>query len=235
MLIGAAVTAGALATGPIAVAHADGALPNGYAMTQWGPLGAADRDLMEKVRLAGLWEMPAGQMAAEKGQSARVRAVGAEIAKQHGQLDELVRAAASKLSVPLPDQPNSDQQGWLREMRQASGAQFDNVFIERLRTAHGKVFPAIAQVRSGTRNSVVRELAQRSNNFVMTHMVLLESSGLVDYNGLQTPPPPAQAGPGSVLLSSGSMGGVNPTVIWIVLGFAALAGAAATFRLLRPR
>ncbi|MEK8109356.1 hypothetical protein NKG94_41280 [Micromonospora sp. M12] len=36
-------------------------------------LNAADMTLLNGVRLAGLWEMPAGQMAAEKGQSAKVR------------------------------------------------------------------------------------------------------------------------------------------------------------------
>lgn len=236
LIVGAAVTLAGLVAGPIAAARAE-PLPNGYTMTQWGPLGAADRDLVVKVRLAGLWEMPAGTMAKEKGHSARVRAVGAEIAKQHADLDQLARAAAAKLAIPLPDEPNSDQQGWLGEMRAASGTQFDNVFIDRLRAAHGKIFPAIALVRAGTRNSVVRELAQRTNNFVMTHLVLLESSGLVDYNGLPTPPPPAAAAPGSVQLSAGElgMGGINSMVIWIVLGFAGLAGAAATIRLLKPR
>ncbi|MEE3918548.1 hypothetical protein V2I01_08455 [Micromonospora sp. BRA006-A] len=33
-------------------------------------MNAADMTLLNGVRLAGLWEMPAGQMAAEKGQSA---------------------------------------------------------------------------------------------------------------------------------------------------------------------
>ncbi|WP_249713843.1 DUF4142 domain-containing protein [Rhizomonospora bruguierae] len=233
LFVGAAVTLCGLAAGPVA-AHAD-SLPKGYTMTEWGPLGPADIDLVTKVRLAGLWEIPAGEMAKEKGHSARVRAVGAEIAKQHRELDLLARTAADKLSLPLPDEPNRDQQGWLQEMRDASGAQFDNVFIERLRQAHGKIFPAIATVRAGTRNSVVRELAQRSNNYVMTHLVLLESSGLVDYNGLPAPPSPVGVAPGSVQLSTDDVRGVNSTVIWVVLGLAALAGGAATIRLLRPR
>jgi hypothetical protein len=35
----------------------------GWVQTQWGPLGPADRDLLVKVRLAGLWEGPTGQQA----------------------------------------------------------------------------------------------------------------------------------------------------------------------------
>jgi hypothetical protein len=43
----------------------------------------------------------------------------------------------------------------------------------------------------------VRKLAQRTNQFVMTHMTLLESSGIVDFAALPTAPPPASATGGS--------------------------------------
>lgn len=62
-------------------------------------LNTADMTLLNGVRLAGLWEMPAGQMAAEKGRSRRVREVGAEISRQHGVLDQLVVPPAQSDSL----------------------------------------------------------------------------------------------------------------------------------------
>lgn len=162
-----------------------------------GDVSAADRDFMVKVRLAGLWEMPAGELAQEKSENRRIRSIGRDIADQHHALDELVVEAARKLDVPLPDEPNEDQQGWLNEMRNAEGAEFDQVYIDRLRAAHGKIFPAIATIRASTRNDTVRKLAQRANQFVMTHMTLLESSGIVNFAALPTAPPPAAAGTGA--------------------------------------
>src|SRR5687768_16892171 len=53
-----------LVAGP---ASADGNLPEGWTATKWGPLGPTDRDLLVKVRLAGLWEMPAGDQAQRRG------------------------------------------------------------------------------------------------------------------------------------------------------------------------
>ncbi|MEV4760311.1 DUF4142 domain-containing protein [Micromonospora sp. NPDC049559] len=207
-----------------------------------GPLGAADRDLVVKVRLAGLWEMPASKMATEKGSSPRVREIGVEIGKQHARLDELARAAAAKLNIPLPDEPTAEQQGWLGEMRRASGADFDRVYVDRLRAAHGKIFPAIATVRSGTRNDIVRELAAQANAFVLTHLTLLESTGLVAYDALPQPPPPAPAAAAAAAVGGGSLfdpranaGGVDPTVVWIVLAAALIAGAYSTVRLIRAR
>jgi predicted outer membrane protein len=155
-----------------------------------GSVSAADRDFVVKVRLAGLWEIPAGDMAQKKSGDPRIQQIGKTIAAQHVALDELVRTAAKKLKVALPSKPNADQQGWLAEMRDAEGTGFDQVYIDRLRAAHGKIFPAIATIRTSTRNDTVRKLAQQANQFVMTHLTLLESSGIVDYQTLPTAPPP---------------------------------------------
>ncbi|MBL7255333.1 DUF4142 domain-containing protein [Paractinoplanes lichenicola] len=177
-----------------------------------GRVADADADFAVKVRLAGLWEIPAGEMAQEKSNNARIKKIGQDIASQHVVLDEMVRNAAAKLDIDLPDKPNADQQGWLDEMANAEGEEFDQIYIDRLRAAHGKIFPAIATIRTSTRNDTIRKLAQRANQFVMTHLTLLESSNLVDFAALPTAPPPAAAtpaggaagaaGPGGAVLSS---------------------------------
>ncbi|GAB3802327.1 hypothetical protein GCM10027605_21550 [Micromonospora zhanjiangensis] len=213
-----------------------------------GPLSAADRDLVYKVKLAGSWEGPASDMAIKKGASERVRQVGNEIGPQHHRLDEFATAAAARLGVPLPTEPSAEQKGWLAEMQRATGPEFDRVYVDRLRAAHGKIFPAIATVRASTRNDVVRELAAQANSFVLTHLTLLESTGLVDYESLpQAPPPaPAQAAAiaadaarnGSLLTGAqagGGVGGVSPVVIWMVLAAALIAGAYSLVRLIRSR
>jgi predicted outer membrane protein len=216
------------------------ALPGAAQAAPDTPLTAADKNLLNAVRLAGLWEMPAGNMAVEKGGRVRVRQVGAEIAKQHAQLDKLVVDAANELNHQLPNEPNADQQKWLAEMEEAqAGTDFDQVFVDRLRAAHGKIFPVIGGVRSGTRNDVVRKLAQDTNGFVLNHLTLLESTGLVKYSDLPLPPEPANAQPASGILSAdearASIGGIDPALLWVVLLIALVAGGATTFRLFRPR
>ncbi len=149
-----------------------------------GKITAADKDFVIKVRLAGLWEIPAGEMAQDLSESNRIKRIGRSIADQHIELDELARNAAAKLKIKLPNDPNEDQQGWLDEMESAQGEEFDKIYIDRLRAAHGKIFPAIANIRASTENDTVRKLAQQANQFVMTHMTLLESSQLVDFADL---------------------------------------------------
>jgi predicted outer membrane protein len=214
-----------------AVAAANDDLPPGYVNTPSGPLGPADRDLIVRVRLAGLWEQPAGDMARQKG-TAKVKEIGNKIANEHHDLDLETQKIAATLGVALPDVPNSDQQGWLNEMSAAqAGPQFDRVFIDRLRNAHGKIFPAIANVRAGTRNSLVREFAAVGNEYVMRHMGYLESSGIVNWADLPLPPVPA----GTPVDYRRNGSGVDPLVIWLVLGVAVIAGLATTVRAVRLR
>ena len=224
----------------VALAAGIGVLP-GAALAAPNPgvqLNAADMTLLNGVRLAGLWEMPAGQMAAEKGQSKRVREIGAEIARQHGVLDQLVVEAANKLGATLPTTPTTQQQGWLTEMQNATGAQFDQIFVTRLRVAHGNIFPVIGAVRASTRDPIVRKLADQTNTFVTNHMLMLESTGLVRWQQLPPPAmPPAQSD--SLIAAAGanvgSNGGVqvSTTVVWAVFLLALGTGGYATWRLLR--
>jgi predicted outer membrane protein len=219
--------------GPGGVAVPDSPIGNGSS----APLTPADRDFVVRVRLAGLWEIPAGAMAAQKGIDPRVRQVGQEIAAQHVRLDQLTRTAAAQLGVALPNRPTYEQRGWLTQMRQAQGADFDRVFVERLRAAHGLIFSAIAATRSGTHNDVVRRLAQEANQFVMTHMTLLESTHLVDFaDDVPTPPnpPPLHIDQPLPVQSRSDAGGAAPPVIWGVLALGLLAGLAAAARIVRP-
>ncbi|WP_349290913.1 DUF4142 domain-containing protein [Actinoplanes solisilvae] len=209
-----------------------------------GAVSDADKDFVIKVRLAGLWEIPAGNMAVEKSNDPKVVAIGKAIAAQHVVLDKLDRDAAAKLNIDLPNTPNSDQMFWLQEMRQAKGQQFDQIFVDRLRAAHGKIFPAIATIRASTRNDAVRKLAQETNQFVLTHITLLESSGIVDYGSLPTAPAPANPGSGPVPVdgqmlaaasTSGGIPGVSTTVILIVLAAALVVGVITSMRIFRAR
>jgi predicted outer membrane protein len=232
---------------PVGAAHAAGDVPvppnTGLTDKGTGTVSQADKDFVIKVRLAGLWEIPASNMAIEKSDSERVVNIGKSISAQHVVLDQFDRDVAKKLGIELPNQPNGDQLSWLAEMRTANSTTFDQIYIDRLRAAHGKIFPAIATIRASTRNDSVRKLAQQANQFVMTHMTLLESSGIVDYATLPTAPPPAPVNKGPVPMdgqvlaaaSSSSVPGVNTSVILLVLAAALVAGVITTMRIFRTR
>jgi predicted outer membrane protein len=200
--------------------------------TEWGPLADSDRELLRQVKFAGLWEIPAGQMAIDKGADPRVVEVGGFIRDEHIELDEMAEEAATKLGVTLPTEPFANHQVFLDRMEAKDGEAFDLEFIQRLREAHGAIYPVIAYTRAGTQNELVREFAQVGEDFVGRHMDYLESTGLVDW--VHIPPAPGPAGAPSRFLTT-APGGVNPIVIWVMLGAAAIAGAITVVRTVRPR
>jgi len=247
-LVGITAMVMAFLLAPVSPARADTGIPVpavSFNAKGAGSVSPADRDFVIKVRLAGLWEIPASNMAQEKSDDPRVVNIGKSISAQHVLLDKLDREVAKRLNIELPNQPNGDQQYWLSEMRNANSTTFDQIYIDRLRAAHGKIFPAIATIRASTRNDSVRQLAQQANQFVMTHMTLLESSGIVDYGALPTAAAPTTPGSGPVPVdgqmvaaahsSTSGIPGVNTTVVLLVLAVALVAGVITTMRIFRAR
>ena len=174
--------------------------PGSASLAQTNAVSDTDAILLTKVRQAGLWEMPSGMMAMEKG-SPIVQKVGFAIMMDHGRLDVATRALSQKLNSPVPDQPSEEQRGWLAEQMNASpGPEFDRIFANRLRAAHGAVFAILAQLRAGTRNDDVRAFATVGNQAVMRHMTMLESTGMVDYTALPAPVVSTTAAPTGIQL-----------------------------------
>jgi predicted outer membrane protein len=162
---------------------------NSVQRTRWGPLSAADRDLIKKVRLASLWEMTMAQEATRKAKSPRVRRISGEIVAQHMVLDRRVRNVAAKLKVELPTEPSDTQQQWMADIRAQRGAQYDRTYVKWLRFAHGQVFALVGSVRGTTRNRLVRPFADLCNRFVLNHQRLLERTGLTTADSFPPPPP----------------------------------------------
>ncbi|MEV6641927.1 DUF4142 domain-containing protein [Amycolatopsis sp. NPDC051371] len=145
-----------------------------------GPVTELDKTFLVKVRQAGLWEMPAGDLAQSHASSDAVKRAGLHLLDGHSHLDQLVREDAKMLGVTLPDQASAEQQGWVRQLTAAQGLEFDKLFVNLLRASHGKIFATIAEVRAGTQNDVIRRHATQANQTVLDHMNVLEDTGLVD-------------------------------------------------------
>lgn len=183
--------------------------------TQWGPLGPADRDFMNRVKTAGLWEKPAGEKGkAKRADQPKIQEACKHLIEGHTLLDNVVNRAGVLLGHTLPTEASDEQKGWLAEMDAANGDEFDAVFANRLRAAHGKVYAFAAQVRAGTKNELVRILSTQAMITVFDHMKVLEETGRVDFAGLESPQPlapPTNAAAGTPDAAGGETASANPT------------------------
>ncbi|MFI6547196.1 DUF4142 domain-containing protein [Streptomyces prunicolor] len=181
-----------------------------------GPLTEADRDFVVQVRSAGLWEYPVGQTASKKGTTTTVKTAGEHLVERHALLDAACRNVAGQLGITLPNQPSPQQQGFVATLKAESGKQFDTDMATLLRAADGRLLSTIASVRTTTKNSLVRALADQANDAVLDNITVLEKTGLVDFSQVLfqetttptlpaqdiTPPPPAATQPQVVLTPS---------------------------------
>jgi putative membrane protein len=175
----------------------------------YGPLYPADVKMLVAVAQAGLWEGPASEDVARRGANPAVRKVAAQLAQEHHVLNEINVAAAARVRVQLPQAPTPQQNGWLNQIRAASGSELDRLYVNLTRAAHGTVYMAITTVRSTTQNDVIRSMAAIAADYVARHMALLESTGLATYDALavhsgtdaqyQSVPAPMDFGLGIVL------------------------------------
>ncbi|WP_217561261.1 DUF4142 domain-containing protein [Streptomyces sp. GbtcB6] len=179
-----------------------------------GPLTEADRDFVVEVRSAGLWEYPVGQKALKKGTTKAVRNAGAHLVDGDASLDAACRNVANQLGITLPNQPSPQQQSFESRLNGESGKQFDSDMATTVRATNGQFLTTIASVRSTTRNSLVRALADLANDTVLDHITVVEKTGLVDFAqalvqettspnlpAQNLTPPPAVAGQPQVVLT----------------------------------
>ncbi|MEU6379804.1 DUF4142 domain-containing protein [Streptomyces sp. NPDC046909] len=189
-----------------------------------GPMTEADRDFVVLVRAAGLWEYPVGQMALQKGTTKAVKAAGEHLIDGHASLDAACRETAIQLNITLPDQPAPQQQGFVSRLNADSGKQFDTDMATILRATNGQLLPTIANVRTTTKNSLIRALADQVNDTVLDHITVLEKTGLVDFDqaivqqttspklpARDTTPPPPVAGQPQVVLTPQANSAVSPS------------------------
>ncbi|MGW5236109.1 DUF4142 domain-containing protein [Streptomyces nodosus] len=181
--------------------------------TPYGPLTEADRDFVVKVRSAGLWEYPLGEMAMKRGTTEEMKEAGKHLVVGHGGLDEMCRKIAPELGIDLPNQATPQQQQFVATVDGSEGKEFDSTAVGIMRVTHGQIFSVIAKVRASTRNTLVRQLADLANDTVLDHITVLEKTGLVNFEQVNfqqtsppklpaeqvTPPPPQPGSPVVVL------------------------------------
>ncbi|MET8828503.1 DUF4142 domain-containing protein [Streptomyces sp. NPDC004610] len=190
------------------------------ANTRWGPLTEADRDFVVKVRAAGLWEYPLGELAMERGTTAEMKEAGKHLIVGHAGLDELCRRIAPELNITLPNQASPQQQQFVATVAAEQGRSFDSTAVQIMRVTHGQIFPVVAKTRANTRNTLVRQLADLANDTVLDHITVLEKTGLVNHDQVNfqqtvppklpkdqlTPPPPQPGAPVVVLTPRPDLG-----------------------------
>ncbi|GIJ21322.1 DUF4142 domain-containing protein [Micromonospora lutea] len=141
-----------------------------------------DTQYLQAIHQTNLYEIAAGELAQEKGQNQQVKELGQQFVTDHTELDQSVQDLAGQLNVELSDEPTTDQQTALDQLNNASGEEFDRLWVTQGLAGHVQAIQATqTEISQGTEPQVV-QLAQTALPVLQAHydalVMLAEELGI---------------------------------------------------------
>ncbi|MCZ7418191.1 MULTISPECIES: DUF4142 domain-containing protein [unclassified Micromonospora] len=167
-----------------------------------------DTQYLQAVHQVNLYEIAAGELAQEKGQNQQVKELGQQFVTDHTELDQSVQELAGQLNVDLPSEPTTEQQAGLDQLNNASGEEFDRLWVTQELAGHVQAIQATqTEISQGTEPQVV-QLAQTALPVLQAHYDALVM--LAEELGIPVPEtsPSGTASPGGTVPAPG---GTTPT------------------------
>ncbi len=163
-----------------------------------------DTQYLQAIHQVNLFEITTGELAQQKGQNEQVKNLGEMFKTDHTQFDQSVQEVANQLGVELPAEPTADQQDVIDQLNNASGEEFDRLWVTSQLAGHVQAIQATqTEISQGSEQSVV-QLAQTALPVLQAHydelVQLAEQLGIPvpQASGTGTPSPGATTpGPGT--------------------------------------
>jgi putative membrane protein len=95
-----------------------------------------EQEFAQKAAEGGLMEVQLGQLAQQQAKDQQVVGFGQRMVQDHGQANEKLMPIAEQKAIQLPQELSGDAQQKYEEMRQLSGAQFDEAYMDEMVEDH---------------------------------------------------------------------------------------------------
>lgn len=122
------------------------------------------------VAASDLYEIESSKLAASKSASTEVKELAGHLLSDHQKSTAELKTAASQVKVTVTPALDAEKQAMLDQLKGASGAEFDRLFVEQQKTAHAK---ALALLQSFTRDGDAEPLkafARKATGVVEGHI-----------------------------------------------------------------
>ena len=99
-------------------------------------VSSQDRTFIKEAAIGGLYEVQAGQVAAQKATSAEVKQLAQHIVTDHTQANEKLKSIAQAKGVDVPAALDAKHQKKLDQLNKLSGAEFDREYAKMMVSDH---------------------------------------------------------------------------------------------------
>jgi putative membrane protein len=122
------------------------------------------------VAASDLYEIESAKLAKEKGSSAEVKELAGHIQTDHTKSSAELKTAAASANVTVTPTLDAEKQGMLDQLKAASGAEFDRLYIQQQKTAHQKALALLQSYASGGDNPALKSFASKGATVVQGHI-----------------------------------------------------------------
>jgi putative membrane protein len=140
-------------------------------------VSAADQSFVAMVSQGGMFEVKAGEVAADQGSTQDIKDQGATEAHDHKLVGDKLKSIASEAGIQTADSLNAQFQQKLDDLKALSGTAFDAAYLGAMDDIHKKDGAAFAkEAKSGT-NPGLRAFAAETHRIVLRHLGELHAIG----------------------------------------------------------
>jgi putative membrane protein len=127
---------------------------------------------VKKAAMSDMYEVEAGKIASEKGQSDAVKQFGKHMAEAHGKTTEELKGIvqAEKLNVALPDKLDPKHEGMIEELNKAKPEDFDKIYAEQQVKAHRKAVELFDDYAEDGENAALKQFAANTLPTIKQHL-----------------------------------------------------------------
>ncbi len=142
-----------------------------------GTVSTADRNFVAMVSQGGMFEVKAGQLAADQGSTQDIKDQGFTEAHDHKLVGDKLTSIAASNSLEIAVSLNSEFQKKLDDLKALSGSAFDAAYLTDMKDIHAKDGAAFAKEASSGTNPALRDFATETHRIVVRHIGELKASG----------------------------------------------------------
>jgi putative membrane protein len=138
------------------------------------PLSSEDKHFISEAAEGGLAEVELGHMAADKGESARVKEFGQRMVTDHSQANDKLKDIAQKLGVSVPDHMSATEYAEKTKLKAYSGGHFDRAYMDAMVKDHQDDIAAFRREARDGQNPEIKAFAAKTLPTLEQHLHLAE-------------------------------------------------------------
>ena len=133
-----------------------------------------DKLFLRKASAGGMFEVQAGQVAAQKGNTDAVKSFGQQMVTDHTRLNDDMKPFAQKMGVNPPEKLDKKDQAELDKLNGLSGAAFDNEYITCMVRGHRKDLHEFRMEAGAASDAELKTAVEGAVKVIHHHLMMIE-------------------------------------------------------------